>query len=103
MKTILVFTALLGYLLPGFSQEPQAKITGQILNEDKTAVQAASVDLLNNQNKIIKTNITSADGKFSFDKIAAGKYELEVSNTGYTKYTSAKNFRDFLTAVECIQ
>lgn len=90
MKTILLLTALLGYFFPCFSQDPGAKITGQILNEDKTAALSATVELLNNQNQKIKTTLTSADGKFSFEKIRAGKYELEVSNAGYTKYTSPK-------------
>ena len=55
--------------------------------ENKKSVAYANISVINSYNKNpIDGTVTSEKGKFSFDKIPAGKYTLMVSFVGYKTY-----------------
>ncbi|EHQ29357.1 TonB-dependent receptor [Mucilaginibacter paludis] len=70
-----------------FAQQPGAKITGLILDEQHKPIDGATVILLNVKDSVtVKTLLTNADGSFYFDRIMDGNYRVMVSMLGYRSY-----------------
>jgi outer membrane receptor protein involved in Fe transport len=90
MKTIILLTSFVLALSPCFSQVPPAKISGQVLSEENKPLESATVQLISDQPKKVTTTLSTSDGRFVFDSIIPGKYVIDVSGIGYTKYSSSK-------------
>jgi outer membrane receptor protein involved in Fe transport len=69
--------------------EGTSSITGTVIDSTtKKPVDYASVTVFNqDNNKLITGSTTAAGGKFSFDKLAAGTYQLRISFLGYSNKT----------------
>jgi hypothetical protein len=81
-----IFTALLGMLLSTvvFAQGGATTITGIVKNTDGKMVEAATVTLQHMPDKkVVKINVTNANGEFEFINIPEGSYQLLLTAVGY--------------------
>lgn len=67
------------------------KISGSVLNEGGKPMEFATLSLLRvKDSSIVKGTMADANGKYIFDKIAAGDYIVAATTMGYQKTHSAK-------------
>lgn len=89
MKNFFSFLFLFCFSAPLFAQTRIGKISGSVLDDKQTAMEAATVSLLRNKDKALaKVGITDKAGNFEFENIAEGEYILSVTATGFTKVNS---------------
>lgn len=69
-------------------QNPPGKITGTVKDATGAIVGGAEVSLANAQS-IMRTTLTSADGKFTMDDVAPGSYAVVVSKSGFARLSTA--------------
>ena len=81
-KRILVFILLIA----SFNCFSQVSFSGKIVDERSTALQGATVALLNTN----ASTITNSDGQFTFS-VFPGTYWLHVSETGYAAISRQVN------------
>lgn len=63
-----------------------APVTGRILDQDNKPLEFVVVTLLKAEDStLVKGSVTDAEGKFSLENIAPGKFLLTASFTGFTK------------------
>ncbi len=64
-------------------------LTGKVIDAEKIRLEAATVILLNSiDSSIVKVEISSNQGNFTFNNLQAGSYLIAVSSVGYVKNTS---------------
>lgn len=81
MKQLFLVALLLGGIGPSFAQK--SKISGFLLDStSKQAVEFATVALLKDS-KILEGTTTEVTGKFTFNKVAGGTYQLKITFVGY--------------------
>jgi iron complex outermembrane recepter protein len=74
----ILFLAISSYL------NAQTVIKGNVLEENHTGIEAASVSLFRGADTtVIKSIITDKDGRFSFTTIQPGTYHIRISAIGY--------------------
>jgi iron complex outermembrane recepter protein len=82
--------AILAFLLiyinaPVFAQgQVKHTIRITVVNEQKSALVGATVDLMNQDSVVIRTGAASTSGIFEFTDFNPGKFIIRVSQTGYT-------------------
>jgi hypothetical protein len=65
------------------------KISGQVVDEQKRAINGATVILTKNSNNaLIKVTLTDTEGKFEFENLKFDSCQLSVSFVGMSKYVS---------------
>ena len=86
MKNLLfLFASLL--FIPNFETFAQGKINGQITDDKNKIVEFASVTLLKAKDStLVKGALSDQNGSFEFEKIASGKYLVNISQMGYKKF-----------------
>ncbi len=68
---------------------PQSKISGRIVDIDSNPLEYATVALYRvSDNTLQQGAVTNIDGRFTLDKISAGRYFITVSMIGYVKANS---------------
>lgn len=90
MKTIIVaFFAMWMNIALIFAQTqtPSSKIYGRVLDAEGKNIEFATVALLKDT-VLLKTSFTEADGRFSFDQLGYGKYQIKISVVGAPIYQS---------------
>jgi Outer membrane receptor proteins, mostly Fe transport len=90
-KKILAILAIGICIVPivTFAQQTEASISGQIRDTENKTFDLATVALLNAKDSVVlKSTFTESDGKFSFNHLKAGDYQIKVSAMGYTSYKS---------------
>lgn len=65
----------------------QGSISGTVKDTVGAAVSGAEVSLVHSQ-VVRRTEVTGADGKFTFDKVAPGIYAITVTRSGFGQYSS---------------
>lgn len=71
------------------SQPKQSTISGVILDEQNKPVDYVTVGLFKvSDSALVKTALTTPDGKFEFVNISAGNYFVRANMMGYSKYKS---------------
>jgi len=96
LTTILcVFSIFIG-IQSTIAQLPGKQLSGNIAGPDGKPVSAATVTLIGAKDSaIVKTSISKPDGSFVFGALTANTYILQISVTGYRRYSSeAINIRD---------
>ncbi|RPJ61371.1 MAG: hypothetical protein EHM24_26495, partial [Acidobacteria bacterium] len=79
-----VFIALL--LAPAASRaEPGSPVSGVVRDSSGGVLPGAKVLLLTGEHTTARSTVTSEDGRFSFDNVAAGRYVLVVSFPGFAE------------------
>jgi hypothetical protein len=69
-------------------QNPPGKITGTVKDATGAIVGGAEVSLPNAQS-IMRTTLTTADGKFTMDDVAPGSYAVVVNKSGFARLSTA--------------
>lgn len=65
------------------------KITGQMVDANKKTIATSAVSLIRLKDSVlVKTTVSSEDGKFEIGQVKDGEYLLMVSSVGFKKYTS---------------
>jgi outer membrane receptor protein involved in Fe transport len=83
----LTFTAL-SFIMTLFRSYGQEIITGQIKDAaSRQSLQAASVTLMDMDNKVIKGTATDTSGTFHISNMQPGNYKITVSSLGYLPKT----------------
>lgn len=90
---VLIFLSLCGFY--SFAQNT-AQVSGQVNDENKKPLPAATVLLLNaKDSSLAKTAITAASGNFKMISVKPGSYLLSATSIGHTKnYTSKFSIAD---------
>ncbi len=91
MKTIyfLLFTLLFGNLASATEKIKQGTINGSILDEQNKPMDFVTVGLFKaSDSSLIKTALTTTDGKFEFTNINMGSYYVKANLMGYTNFKS---------------
>ena len=71
------------------SQESGGRITGAVKDNDGAFVSGVSVSLLLPNQAVSRATVTDAEGKFAFDRIAPGSYQVVVERSGFMTYREA--------------
>jgi iron complex outermembrane recepter protein len=86
LLTLLTIMFGLGVLNASFAQTTGGKIKGTVKDQGQKAATSATVALLKAKDStVVKMSATAADGSFSFDGIAEGKYLVMVTAVGAAK------------------
>lgn len=83
MKTLL---SLLFATLVVATQAQRHSITGNVFNKENIAVEGATVTLLNEDSVLLRSDITSREGKFSFDRLDSSNFLLQISHSSYEAF-----------------
>jgi outer membrane receptor protein involved in Fe transport len=67
-----------------FAQNTQSSINGTVQDQDGAIVAGATVTLLRSPQVVIKTYITDENGKFTFNDLSNGSYQILVSKRGFS-------------------
>ena len=69
------------------AQSVTGSVSGTVKDAAGAAVSGAEVSLVHAQ-AVLRTTITGADGKFTFDNVAPGTYAINVAHSGFGQYSS---------------
>ncbi|WP_316786038.1 outer membrane beta-barrel protein [Pedobacter frigiditerrae] len=83
----LLLALLLGNIASANEQAKQGTVNGTILDEQNKPVDFVTVGLFKStDSSLVKTALTTADGKFEFANINTGSYYIKANNMGYENY-----------------
>nr|WP_068887032.1 outer membrane beta-barrel protein [Pedobacter panaciterrae] len=91
IKKILVILTIGIFIAPFISvaQQIGTGISGQVTDTEGKAFDLATVALLSAKDSVvIKSTFTEGDGKFNFNQLKAGDYQIKISAMGYKIYKS---------------
>ena len=71
------------------AQESEGKITGSVKDENGAVVSGVSVSLILQNQAVAGLVITDGEGKFTFERVSPGKYQVVVERSGFGKHRSA--------------
>ena len=69
-------------------------VSGTVQDQNGAAVAGATVTLLRSPQIIVKTTVTDSNGKFSFNDLQNGSYEVRATKNGFTDKSSAIQLND---------
>ena len=92
--TSLVITILLTAVLSvtSVAQSASASINGTVRDGAGAAISGAEVSLAHAQS-VLRTTLTSSDGKFTLDNVVPGSYALVVKQSGFGRFSTAVQVR----------
>ena len=70
-------------MAPANGQVTTATVKGTVTDPSGAAIPTASLKLENTSRGVSRTAVASADGRFSFDFVGVGTYQLTVSQSGF--------------------
>lgn len=91
-RSTLALTALLLLSVAGFAQN--SMIRGKVRGSDGAIVNNATIELRGSTGAVIGQVFSRNDGDFSFSRLPAGEYEVEVTMSGYEPTTQRVGLRD---------
>ena len=84
LNSFLVFTLLLFFPVKYSAQLVGVSLTGVVADANGAVVVGARVDLISAQQANLAGVTTDARGRFTFEKLAPGVYEVKVTQTGFS-------------------
>ena len=72
-----------------FGQQTSGTLRGQIADQQQAVIVGATVEAID-ANGVVKTAVTDAQGNFVLSNLAAGKYTVRASQTGFAGYENAE-------------
>ena len=89
LKVILTYGLLIASIFAQAQQNVTAVISGKIMDGSLKPVDLATVALFTMKDSVlVKTSFTEPDGKFTFDKVPVGNYQVRVMLVGYANFRS---------------
>src|SRR5437870_8414673 len=86
-----------------FAQASRGSINGTVKDQQGANVSGAQVLLVHPQQAILQTTTSDSSGHFSFDNVAAGAYEIRVTQSGFgTQRVSAQSVNGETTNLEIV-
>ncbi|HKY26556.1 MAG TPA: carboxypeptidase regulatory-like domain-containing protein, partial [Pyrinomonadaceae bacterium] len=82
---LLLAAFVLGISVPAFGQGT-GTISGTVSDEKQAAVVNATVTARNTATNSTRTSQTDSDGRYRFENMAIGSYEITVENSGFAKH-----------------
>jgi hypothetical protein len=90
MKNKLCFLLVLLFVTSSsYAKKDGNTVSGRVLGKDSKPVASANVVLLEDNNALVKADLTNEQGSFSIEGIAAGEYKIKVMLLGFDTYSSA--------------
>ena len=86
---VLCFIGLSVTSTMAFAQNSGGKVSGSVKDSNGAAVSSVDVTLHNNNQALVASALTDADGRFTLDHVPPGSYEIRVTRTGFSSYRSA--------------
>ncbi len=74
---------------PFVSAQSSLQLNGRVTDPNNAGVVGAAVTLIARDNRLRTTAMTTGDGNFRFDRIAAGNYLIEVRASGFARTVKA--------------
>ncbi len=89
MKKLVVFLFITACFAASIAAQATSRTTvsGSVKDQAGALVAGARVILLNTQTRMGRTTVSSASGAFTFDKVAAGEYEIRIVANGFARQT----------------
>ncbi len=81
--TLGVVGAVLGLAAPAMAQDYRARVQGQITDESRGALPGVTVTLLNEATGVGSDRVTDAEGRYRFDFVDPGSYNVTASLQGF--------------------
>lgn len=88
MKNQIIFVLTLFVFIKVSYAQTSFSINGKVLNKENKVVASAQITLANNENAIIKIEITDNEGNFNFKNIKEGNYKVFVDDLEHKAYES---------------
>jgi len=77
--------------ITGAQQRSRGSITGTVKDQEGASVSGAQVALVHSQQAVLRTAESDPSGHFTFDNVAAGTYEIRITQAGFgTQRTSVQ-------------
>ena len=90
-KAFAICALTLTFCISAFAQGTTSRITGTVYDAAGAPVSGATVTIKRDGAGAGLTTQTSDDGRYTFDLIQAGTYEVTVEKVGFSKYVSTGN------------
>src|SRR6266850_6239394 len=87
---VIFLTAVIS--VTGVAQSANGNISGTVKDAAGAAIDGAEVSLVHAQSAF-RTTLTGSDGKFTFDNVAPGSYEVIVRKSGFGRLSTAVQVR----------
>lgn len=87
MKTLLLLLLLVSVV--SLQAQKLSVVEGSVFSKENTAVEGATVTLLSVDSVLLKTDITTKEGKFSFDRLDGSNFLVQVSHSSYDIFYSS--------------
>src|SRR5580692_1217212 len=85
-KTLLLFVSFAIILLPAAWGQETAEISGKVYDPSGAAVTGAAVKIVSLETGLVRTGQTGEDGLYDFPILKVGRYDLEVTASGFKKF-----------------
>ena len=72
----------------------QGRIVGTVKDQRGANVSGAEVSLVHPQQAVLQSTVTDSEGRFTFENVAIGTYEIRVTHTGFGTHRSATQVRE---------
>jgi hemoglobin/transferrin/lactoferrin receptor protein len=85
----LIFAMFLTILLFPFAvraQQSEGTISGTVKDQNGDAISGAEVTLLHPQQAVLRTTTTDSSGRFKFEGVQRGSYEIRISQAGFAPH-----------------
>jgi Carboxypeptidase regulatory-like domain len=69
-----------------FSQTDTGSLSGIVTDPSAGAISSAAVHLKNRGTGAVRSSLSAADGRYQFNLLAPGLYELSVEASGFKKF-----------------
>src|SRR6187399_3121421 len=87
--------------ISGFAFGAEPVISGKVTDDKNESLTGAVAELRNSKDStLVKASVADANGKFTFENIAEGKYFLKLSFLGFETYNSKEISYDGLSSKE---
>jgi len=90
MRKLCIFSAVIMLLLATapavFGQSITSRVTGTVADETGGVIAGATVELTYQLTQQIRTTTTAANGRFLFNNVLAGNYNLHIETPGFNGY-----------------
>ncbi|MBS1852234.1 MAG: TonB-dependent receptor [Acidobacteria bacterium] len=84
---ILFFCLGFGLMAPAQETINNASVSGRVTDPSGAAVSQAVVEAKQTETNVSNTTVTDSEGRFRFPYLQVGRYEIKVSQTGFTTPT----------------